>query len=286
MVNADDKMLSRPPFAVVNSLGPLQVGAEMVACFMRIGARSDRLEYAHELVSRSVGLADSEPLLKAGRAIARDIDRGVGAGVATGYHNGQHLLEVMLTARYLAQLASLDPHRTARVVTAALIHDFHHDGARGTSSPFRLEHVAAREALPYLRSAGVDDHECLSLQALVLATDCQSGVPFALACWAHHVTGEPAVPQISGLPPQLQQLRVDPHLALEAILLTEADILPSIGFTFDHAEELQSRLAAEWGITMGRADKLQFIDRMVENISLATFFIPSIRALRQQYLSA
>ena len=282
--SADPERLARPPFAVVGSLGPLQVGAEMVACFEQLGARSDRLEHAHALVSRCIGLSNEEPLLKAGRALARDIDRGIGAGIAAGYHNGRHFLEVMLTALYLARLVPLDPRRTARVATAALIHYFHHDGSRGASSPFRLELLAARQALPYLRAARVDDDECLRLEALVLATEAHAGVPFARACWTHHAAGEPAMPFTSTLPPALEQLAIDPDLALEATLLAEADVLPSIGLTFEHAEQLQSRLAIEWGTPMGRDDKLKFIDLMIGKISVAAFFIPSIRALRQTYL--
>ena len=284
MTSTDQERLIRPPFAVVGSLGPLQVGAEMVACFAQLGARSDRLEHAHTLVSRCIGLSDEEPILKAGRAIARDIDRGIGAGIAAGYHNGGHFLEVMLTALYLARLVPLDPRRTARVVTAALIHDFHNDGSRGTSSPFRLELLAAQKALPYLRAAMIEDDECLRLESLVLATEPQTGVPFAHACWAQHAAGGPAMPFTSTLPRPLERLRFDPHLALEATLLTEADVLPSIGLTFEHAEQLQSKLATEWGIPMGRNYKLQFIDRMIGRISVAAFFIPSIRAVRQTYL--
>jgi hypothetical protein len=286
MTNIEKQRLTRPPFAIVASLDPLQVGAEMVACFKQLGARVDRLEHAHTLASRSTGLSDDDPLLKAGRAIARDIDRGIGAGVAAGYHNSQHFLEVMLTALYLARLGSLDAQRTARLITAALMHDFHHDGSRSVSSPFRLELLAIQKALPYLRAAGVEDSECRRLQTLVLATEPRTGVPFARACWAHHAVGEPATPLTSALPRPLERLLVDSNLALEATLLAEADVLPSIGLTFEHAEQLQSRLAIEWGTTMGCTDKLQFIDRMLDNISMATFFMPSIRTLRQAYLDA
>jgi len=287
MMNIEKQRLTRPPFAVVRSLGPLQVAAEMVACFTQLGARVDRLEHAHTLASYSTGLSDNDPLLKAGRAIARDIDRGIGAGVAAGYHNSQHFLEVMLTALYLAHLVSLDPRRTARLVTAALIHDFHHDGSRSASSPFRLELLAVEEALPYLRAARVEDSECSQLQTLVLATEPRSGVPFARACWTQHaVGGAPATPLTSTLPEALGRLLGDSNLALDATLLAEADVLPSIGLTFEHAEQLQSRLAIEWGTTMGCRDKLQFIDRMVGNISVASFFMPSIQALRQTYVEA
>jgi hypothetical protein len=268
----------------VDSLAPPQVGAALVACFAQLGARTDRLEHAHGLAWRGIDSPESDALLRAGRAIARDVDLGIGAGVAAGYHNSQHFLEVMLTALYLARLVHLDPRRTARVVTAALMHDFHHDGSRGSLSPFRLELLATKEALPYLRSAKVDDDECQRLQALVLATDPSTGVPFARECWACHAAGGPVTLPASTLPLPLGRLLVEPGLAQEAVLLAEADVLPSIGMTLEHAERLQSRLATEWGTVSNRDEKLQFIDRMVDKITVASFFIPNIRALRQAFM--
>ena len=279
-------VLTRPPFAVVDSLGPQQVGAELVACFAQYGERTDRLEHAHTLVSRSIGLPEADPLMLAGLAIARDIDRGIGAGVAAGYHNGQHFLEVMLSALYLARLTGLNPRRTARVVTAALMHDFHHDGSRSALSPFRLELLAVQEALPYLRALEVDEDECRRLQALVLSTDPSIGVPFARACRARHAPGAQVAPLASTLPPPLGRLLLEPDLAHEAVLLAEADVLPSIGLTLEHAEQLQSKLAIEWGASLGREDKLQFIHHIIGEISVASFFIPNIQALRQACLRA
>lgn len=277
-------VLNRPPFAVVDTLDPAQAGAEIAACFARFEDRTDRLASAYSLVSHSIGLPESDSLRVAGLAIARDVDHGIGAGVVAGYHNGQHLLEVMLVALYLARLAGFDPRRIARVATAALIHDFHHDGSKGVSSPFRLELLAAQEAQPYLRAAGVDDDECQRVLALVLATDPSIGVPVARACWARHAAGEPATPLAPALPPQLEKMLLEPDLAHEAVLLAEADVLPSIGLTLAHAERLQSRLAIEWGTTLGRDDKLRFIDHIVGEIRVGSFFVPNILAVRQAYL--
>ena len=286
VVTAQALQLSRPPFAIVNSLGSLEVGLEMVACFEGLGARADRLEHAHTLAVRSIGLTDAVALVPAGRLIAHDIDRGIGAGVAAGYHNGQHYLEVMLTALYLARLSGFDARRTARVVTAGLIHDFHHDGSRGTVAPFRLEMLAVQKALPYLFKAGVSAEDRDALEALVLATEPRAGVPFARACWAHHDSRAAAPPSSSKLPTPLGRLLSAPALAHEAVLLAEADVLPSIGLTFKHAEQLQVRLGAEWGATLGRDDKLQFIDRMVADLSVAAAFVPNVLALRQEYVAA
>ena len=282
-VKPEAPQLTRPPFALVRALGPSEVGAEIVASFTALGARPNRLEHAHAQAMRSIGLPDSDALLKAGRAIARAIDQGIGAGVATGYHNGQHFLEVMLSALYLARLSAFDARRAARVVTAGLIHDFHHDGSRGMTSPFRLELLAVERAQPYLRNAKVNAAERARLETLVLATEPRAGVPFARACWACHVAGGQARPMSAALPPPLERLLAEAELAHEAVLLAEADVLPSIGLTIEHADQLQSRLAAEWGTTLGREDKLQFIERMIGDISVAAFFIPNVRTLRQAY---
>ena len=59
-----------------------------------------------------------------------------------------------------------------------------------------------------------------------------------------------------------------------------------IGLTLAHADKLQERLAAEWGMALGRDDKLQFIDRMVGEITVAKFFIPNVQRLRQSYARA
>ncbi len=268
---------------MVDGLDPAQTGLEMVACFGALGARPDRLAHAHALVVQSIGPV-AQPLAHAGSAIARDIDRGVGAGVASGYHNPQHFLEVMLCALYLARTHRLAPQRVARLVTAGLIHDFHHDGSRGASAPFRLEWLALQMAQPYLRAAAVSALECRRLDALVLATEPRAGVPFARACWKRHRSGEPApAPATVQLPDALALLSSEPELAFDAVLLAEADVLPSIGLTLDHAEALQARLAAEWRTPLGRDDKLAFIDRMIGEIAVAQFFVPNVQRLRQAY---
>lgn len=285
-MNSEAHLLTRPPFAQPASPGPAEVGHEIVACFEALGAHPDRLEHAHALAMRSLGAAASEPLVLAGRAVARDVDRGIGAGVAAGYHNAQHFLEVMLSARYLAAHAGLGAERALRVVSAGLLHDFHHDGSRGVQSPFRLEMLAVERARPYWQQALLDGAERSRLEALILATEPRTGVPFARACWRWHRAQTPAPPDGAGLPVPLQRLLAEADLAHDAVLLAEADVLPSIGLTIEHAEQLQARLAHEWGTTLGRTDKLQFIERMVGEMVVGAFFIPNVLALRQAYLAS
>lgn len=280
--------LDRPPFAVVGALDSAQVAAEMVACFHALGKRPDRMAHAHALALRSIGRLDgaAAALAAAGAAIARDIDHGVGAGVASGYHNPQHFLEVMLCALYLAQVHRFDALRAVRLVTAGLIHDFHHDGSRGASAPYRLELLALQQARPYLSAASVDALEASRLDALVLATEPRAGVPYARGCWQRHRGAAPSLPSMpaaSALPEALQRLAAEPELARDAVLLAEADVLPSIGLTLEHADALQARLAVEWRTPLGRDDKIQFIDRMIGEISVAQFFVPNVLRLREAY---
>ena len=281
-MNREEENLGRPPFAIVESLGPSQVAAEIVACFERIVARPDRLHYSHGLVMRSIGFAADQPLHRAGAAIARDIDGGIGAGVPGGYHNARHFLEVMLCALYLALTVRLQRDRIARVVTAALVHDFHHDGKRSAASPFRLEAQSAAMADPYLRNAGVKPELREQVRALVLSTEVATGVPFARACLGRGAAAA-SEPIRAGVPAPLELLRTEPELAFEAVLLAEADVLPSMGLTVEHAQYVQDHLAAEWGITLGAADKLKFIEKVRADITLAGFFAPNIEALSREY---
>jgi hypothetical protein len=275
--------LTRPPFAIDESLGPLDVAAEIVACFERLASRPAFLPGGHALAMLALGVGPADALHRAGSAVAADIDRGVGAGVPAGYHNPRHFLEVMLCALYLARIAGLDRARSARVTTAALAHDFHHDGSRSSDSPFRLEALAAEKTDDYARDAGVAPELREQLRALVLATEPRTGVPFARACLDHHVNGELA-PEFVEAPPPLARLLVEPELALEAVLLAEADVLPSIGLTIAHGLQAQDRLADEWNMSLGAEDKVGFIDRVQGKIIVATFFEPNIEALRQACL--
>lgn len=279
---AGDVNLARPPFAVVDGLDPVEVADEIVSCFERIAARPDRVAAAFALSASSAGIDRAHPLHRAAVAIASDVDRGIGAGVAHGYHNARHFLEVVLSANYLARMYRLVPERQLRVLVAALIHDFHHDGSRSGEAPFRLEALSASRAARYFRDAGVHPVLREQLHALVLATEPLAGAPYARACLARHLRGS-AAPAAAPVPERLERALRDPELALEAVLLAEADVLPSLGFTVAHGELEQDWLAAEWGVTLGAADKLAFIERVAPSIEIAAFFAPNIERLRQAF---
>jgi hypothetical protein len=84
----------------------------------------------------------------------------------------------------------------------------------------------------------------------------------------------------------LLQLAREPDLAFDAVLLTEADVLPSVGLTVAHALQIQQRLAAEWGKPLTLQEKLDFIDSMRGAIRIASYFLPNTDAIRSACLSA
>lgn len=275
--------LSSPPFTWDASAAPGAVAASMVDCFHVLRDRPDRLAWGFAAAVAAAGGDRAHPLCRAGLAIAADVDRGIGAGIPGGYHTPQHFLEVLLSALYLCGRTGIVGDAALVVLTAALVHDFHYDGVRDGPRSFRLEAIAAREAMPYLQAAGVDIAVQQRLARLVLATEPTAGVPFARACHAFH-RGSAAAPGTPAPLPELEALRDDPALALEATLLVEADVLPSIGLTVEHGHHVQSLLAAEWRRPLGAEDKLHFIDEVFVDFLVGDFFSPNMRALRDDCL--
>ncbi|MEK9777360.1 MAG: hypothetical protein VW339_14665, partial [Quisquiliibacterium sp.] len=84
----------------------------------------------------------------------------------------------------------------------------------------------------------------------------------------------------SGLPAQLLRLAGDADLAFDAVLLTEADVLPSVGLTVSHARQIQQRLSAEWKVPMTQTETLAFIDSTRDAIRIARFYLPTIDSIR------
>ena len=62
------------------------------------------------------------------------------------YHNNTHFLEVFTLAATLGCRARLDKDSLALLLTAALVHDYHHDGKGNQGQKLRLEKIAADHA--------------------------------------------------------------------------------------------------------------------------------------------
>lgn len=220
---------------------------------------------------------------RAGTRIAQWIDQQARQIDRHAYHNRQHVCEVMLAAAFLGRLHRLAAPQLQLLLLAALVHDLDHPGRPGPH--FAAERHAVLRAQPFLQGAGVPPEAQQQLAALVLATEPNEGVPWALAAGA-------ATPQASSTPsaappaaPELQLLRQDAALARLACLLCEADILPSVGLTPAYALALHARLAAEWGRVLAPSDKLHFVERTLAQGTVGAFFLPNVQRLRQALLT-
>jgi hypothetical protein len=275
--------LARPPFRLVAHQSAESAAADMLDAFSAITSLPDKLSRSFDAVARCTGASEDTPLIVAGRRLAEVIDNGVGAGHRNAYHNAQHFCEVMLGAYFLSLLADLDTNSRLEVVLAALIHDFHHDGTVNGPIPFRLERKAVNEATPYLVDAGVPELQRRHIAALVLATEMVNGQAMAHACHEHHVRASTR-PEIHIAAPELAELADDSIVARQALIVREADVLPSVGLSLAHALQLQDRLSIEWGVQLSVEDKCRFITRIFPGFVIGTFFQPNVERIRHSLL--
>lgn len=272
--------LARAPFRVRDGAKPAEVAREMVVSFAAIAGLSDRTTRSFRTAMAVAGVGVEHVLYRAGDAIARDVDAGIGDGAGNPYHNSRHFCEVLLSALYLSLRGAVAPDEHARLLVAALAHDFHHDGKSDPGAPFRLERVAVEATMPYLAAAAVPEGECARIAALILATQVSTAVPFARRCYLHFFGDDPR-PRAPESEPRLALLATDARLALQAVLLTEADVLPSVGLTEAYAELSQLNLAREWGRDLGAADKLYFLEHVFGDFTVSRFFSPNVERLKQ-----
>jgi hypothetical protein len=274
-------MQQHPPFRLAANLDPQTTGAAIAHSIAYFSSIDAPLRTAFSSAMQAIALTSADPLYQAGLALSRDIDAGVGAGNGNGYHNRLHFREVLLCTVAITELAELPAHQRALLYVAAVAHDFHHDG-QPNREPYRLEKLAVEKMQPYLIEAGVAAQDRQTLAALILATETASGVGFARACYdAHFVTGTGVriAPPLS----ELALLQQQSTLARMAIILCEADVLPSVGLTVNHAELTATRLEAEWGTTLDANSKIEFIDHFVGDLRVARYFMPNVEEVRKAF---
>jgi hypothetical protein len=282
--------ISAAPFAVPPGASPELVADQIVACFGAVAALDRPATKVFEAFTAGIGLDPLDPLITAGSQIAAEIDRGVVGRARNAYHNSQHLCEVVLCSLFLGRQAGLSQARLARVAVAALVHDFRHDGTTNAGQAFRLERLAVASARPYLADSGVAPDEMERVAAIVLATDATKGVPYARRCFRflHRAGTRPEVPAeaTDDLGP-LARLATDPEAAFEAVLVAEADLLPSVALTDAHSLLCQQRLVRENGrVGAGPAEKLAFLDQQSEGFLVSGFFEPNFNRLRRSMVAA
>ena len=270
---------SKPPFRMDPAQDPGSVAEDFIACFQVIADLPKKVGTCVRGAFDSGGIAPDAPLRVAGCRIADEMDAGVGAGGANPYHNAQHFCEVLLSALYLTLLAGVTANAKAEVLLAALVHDFHHDGTKNMSATFRLETLSAEATAPYLEAAGVSAEVRARIAAMVFATEVTRGTHFARGCHLHFTTGTP-LPSLAAIPGPLALVATDPGLALEAVIVGEADVLSSAGLTVQYGELQQERLAEEWKQPLGAEHKLRFLNQVFQDFTVGRFFSPNLRALK------
>jgi hypothetical protein len=271
--------LSKPPFRVPDGQDAPAVAEDFVACFKVVSALPDRVTSCVEAALDVAGLDAGDPLCVASQRIARDLDAGVGAGGANPYHNAQHFCEVVLSAFYLSLLAGVAAREKVELLAAALVHDFHHDGSTNANVPFRLERLSAEAASPYLEAAGVLVQVQARITAMIFSTEVSVGRRFARECHLHFAASGPR-PSLAGIPAPLAPLADDARLALQAVIVGEADVLSSAGLTVQYGELQQERLAEEWKKPLGADHKLRFLNQVFQEFTVGHFFSPNLRALK------
>jgi CRP/FNR family cyclic AMP-dependent transcriptional regulator len=282
--------VSKAPFVLPPGASPGVVADQIVACFRVVGGLERPATEVFEAVRVRLGCDQLDPMVAAGACIAGEIDGGAAEQARNAYHNSQHICEVVLCSLFLGQQAGLSSERLMRVVVAALVHDFRHDGTTNAGESFRLERLAVAAAGPYLEQARVAPEEIERIAALVLATEVRAGVPYARRCFRFlHQAGPPpdAPPDEAGEATLLRRLAGDPDLAMEAVVLAEADLLPSVALTDDYGMLCQQRLVQEnGGGVVGPAEKLAFLDQQSGGFLVSGFFEPNFNRLRQSIVVA
>lgn len=278
--------LNRAPYRVVAGQPPDSVANDMVSAFEAVDVYADKVGRVFTTLMIRTGITAGNPLMIAGQRLAAHIDAGGAGGHQHPYHHRRHLCEVMLGANFLARLHALSDPLVAEVILAALIHDYAHDGKPNGAVAFRLERQSVKLTEPVLASATVPAWQRQRLAALVLSTDVASGHKIALDCYRGHRSSAHAVgpteAAMLAAAPELITLRNDPQVALQALILCEADVLPSVGLTTAHAVKLQKDLAAEWGQPLDARDKLRFIDEWFRRCVTSDFFKPNVQRLHDE----
>jgi len=271
--------LSQPPFAII----PRQSAAaavDMVEVFAAIDPLPDKVSQSFDAVAQCPSVNESTPPLAAGRRLAQAIDRGEGTGRVNFYHNAQHFCEVLLCAHFLSLWTDLAADARLEIVLAALMHDFHHDGYPNGPIPFRLERQAIHQATPFLLEAGIPEKQQRRLSALILATEIVHGLPIVRACYTHHIANAP-LPALPVAAPEMTALAQYSIATQQTLILCEADVLPSVGLTIEHAICLQDKLSLESSVPLQKEDKLRFISEIFPGFVIGVFFQPNVERLYQ-----
>ena len=91
------------------------------------------------------------------------------------YHNNTHFLKVFVLSALLGADAfkdrRIDAHKLCILLSAALIHDYKHDGTNNKGQRYRLENISLDAAEIAVRNVGVTDSDWELFKAFIRTTD-------------------------------------------------------------------------------------------------------------------
>ncbi len=169
-------------------------------------------------------------ILTGGKAIGEKVDETTTD--QPSYHNQHHIAEVVASSYILGKRERLPNIRVAELVVAAAAHDLGHTGG-SNSKPYELETLSCEIAIPILTASGWTIEEVTRIWQMIVATDFVNGVPSIRQTYI----------DTKSLPTDSE----DRLLAIQCLLLTEADILFSC-FNSEYNEELSRLLSKEWNL--------------------------------------
>ncbi len=184
--------------------------------------------------------------------------RAVAAWGGLPYHSATHHAEVATNAMVLVELSDrlghgIDRHATALLLAVCLSHDLYYAPAAARVR-FAAEQTAARALDEIAAQAGCDCADRQAMQALVIATEpglrLRPGGPL----------GQPLDPLAARL---LDRKAVEPALAGLAAILSDADLLSSVGLSPAWYRVQETRLEQEAGRPAAPGDAQRFLQDIV-----------------------
>ncbi|MBS0559731.1 MAG: hypothetical protein JSR21_06730 [Proteobacteria bacterium] len=228
---------------------------------------------------RRTGVSSLDPLGRCCLAAAEAVEAWGGLP----YHSATHHAEVATNAMVLVELAErlgqpVDGRAAALLLAVCLAHDLHYRPPAGRAR-FAAERISADALDTIAADAGCSAQERGAMRALVIATEpglrLRPGGPLAAPldpAARALLASDGAAPDAS--PPDASPPDASPPDASPpdgtfpdihglAGILSDADLLSSVGLTVAWYEVQKSRLEREWGQKQRRADSLRFFRDIV-----------------------
>lgn len=206
-----------------------------------------------------MGIDKEEPSFKAAvmTGIAAEIE------LENSYHDNHHFREVVTAAlRYCVtnnemaadgQTELMSGKDIAKTLLAAAGHDLNHDGTgnheNGEHIPYRLEQKSLDAMAPYMAAAGMAQQDIQDVKTAIRVTDVsqpRDGVsPHTHLKTIAKAAETGAKVDISEIPAELQALTSNKILLQTASILSDADLTPSAGTTYDFNQRMTENLHGE-----------------------------------------